>query len=197
MTDKKVVILDGHPAPDSLARGLAETYANSAKAAGHEVRIHHLHDMSFDMDFGVNRTRYGKELEPVLSAFMEDVKWADHVVITFPMWWGNMPAKLKGLFDRALLPGLAYDPRNPLRTGQPAPLLGGRSCRVMITGDTPGWVQRWIFGNALQRHLKGQVLGFIGLKPVKVSYFGGIKDAQPTAIEAYLKTAATFAETAI
>lgn len=189
---RKILILDGHPAEESLARSLAKTYAAAASAEGNEVRIHHLKDMDFDMDFGVNRTRYGKELEPVLQAFMDDMKWAEHVVITFPMWWGNMPAKLKGLFDRALLPGLAYDPRNPLRTGQPAPLLGGRSCRVMITGDTPGFVQRWIFGNALQRHLKAQILGFIGLKPVRISYLGGIKDAKPEAIETHLKAAEEF-----
>ena len=189
MSGKKILVLDGHPAPDSLARSLATSYGEAARKEGHEVTLHHLQDMSFDMDFGVNRTRYGKELEPVLEAFMDDMMWADHVVITFPMWWGNMPAKLKGLFDRALLPGLAYDPRNPLRTGQPAPLLDGRSCRVLITGDTPGWVQRWIFGNALQRHLKAQILGFIGFKPVQISYFGGIKDAEPKTIEAYLKIA--------
>ena len=192
----KIVILDGHPAAESLARSLADSYGAAAGTAGHDVRLHHLKDMSFDMDFGVNRTRYGKELEPDLAQFMEDMKWAEHVVITFPMWWGNMPAKLKGLFDRALLPGIAYDPRNPLRTGQPAPLFGGRSCRVMITGDTPGWVQRWIFGNALQRHLKAQILGFIGLKPVQITYLGGIKDAKPEAIATHLKTAETLGKQA-
>ena len=193
---KKIVILDGHPAEESLARSLAGTYGTAASGAGHEVRLHHLKGMDFDMDFGVNRTRYGKPLEPVLETFMEDMKWADHVVITLPMWWGNMPAKLKGLFDRALLPGIAYDPRNPSRTGQPAPLLGGRSCRVMITGDTPGWVQRWIFGNALQRHLKAQILGFIGLKPVRIRYFGAIKDATPGTIQTHLKTAETLGKQA-
>ena len=193
---KNILILDGHPASESLARSLAASYGAAAAGAGHTVRTHHLKDMAFDMDFGVNRTRYGKELEPDLAAFMEDMKWAEHVVIAFPMWWGNMPAKLKGLFDRALLPGLAYDPRNPLRTGQPAPLLSGRSCRVMITGDTPGWVQCWIFGNALQRHLKAQILGFIGLKPVQISYFGGIKDAEAPAIAAHLTTAETLGKTA-
>jgi putative NADPH-quinone reductase len=186
---KNVLILDGHPAPNSLAGALADIYGTSAEAAGHDTKTYRLHDMRFDIDFGVNRTRDGKPLEPVLQGFMEDMKWADHFVLAFPMWWGNMPGKLKGLFDRALLPGLAYDPRRPNRMGIPAPLLAGRSARVFITADTPAFVQRWIFGNALQRHLNAQILGFCGLKPVRMSYFGDIKEAKKQTIEAHLKTA--------
>lgn len=36
------------------------------------------------------------------------IKEADLVVFPYPVWWGSMPAVLKGFFDKVLLPGEAY-----------------------------------------------------------------------------------------
>ncbi len=33
---------------------------------------------------------------------------SDTVVFIFPVWWGMMPAILKGFFDKVLLKGVAY-----------------------------------------------------------------------------------------
>ena len=44
-----------------------------------------------------------------------------------------MPAKLKGLFDRALLPGRAFDTRDTDWMGMPTPMLSGRTGRVIVT----------------------------------------------------------------
>lgn len=50
MSRKRIFILDGHPARQSLCRGLAEAYSDAAQAAGHNVRLVHLNDLAFDMD---------------------------------------------------------------------------------------------------------------------------------------------------
>ncbi|MDN3719732.1 NAD(P)H-dependent oxidoreductase [Roseibium salinum] len=34
--------------------------------------------------------------------------WCEHFVVVHPLWWGGLPAKLKGVFDRILLPGMAF-----------------------------------------------------------------------------------------
>ena len=34
---------------------------------------------------------------------LDSLTWAEHVVLILPMWWGGLPAKTKGLFDRTLL----------------------------------------------------------------------------------------------
>ncbi len=172
MPAKKIFVLDGHPAPASLSRSFALTYAEAATAAGHEARVIHLSDLAFDIDFGRAGYADPKPLETDLEAVMDAIRWADHVVIAAPMWWGGLPAKLKGLIDRAFLPGTAFDPRVP--AGRlPKPMLAGRSARVILTSDTPGWFLRLVYRNAIVHRTRGQILHFVGLKPARFTHFSG------------------------
>ena len=93
-------------------------------------------------------------------------------MMSTPMWWGGLPAKLKGLFDRALLPGRAFDTRNKTLVGLPRPMLTGRTARVVITSDTPGWFMRLAYKNALIWQLRRQILEFVGLKPTRLTHLG-------------------------
>lgn len=184
---KRILILDGHPAAESLSRSLASSYASGARSAGHEVRIVHLHDLHFDPDFGAAGYSQLKPLEPSLALVLEGLAWSNHFVLTLPMWWGGLPAKLKGLFDRVLLPGHAFDTRNPNWLGMPSPLLGGRTARVVITSDTPGWFMRLAYKNALIWQLRGQILAFVGIKPARFTHFGPATRPKPGHIDQWLR----------
>ena len=173
---KRIYVLNGHPGEASLCRSLAEGYAAGAKEGGHEVRATHLHDLRFDPDFGQGSYRGAKALEPDLEAVLADIEWCEHLVLVTPMWWGGVPAKLKGLLDRALLPGRAFDPRNK-RLGLPTPIFRGRTGRVIVTSDTPGLWLRLAYGNALFKQLRGQVLGFIGIRPSRVTHLSMANEA--------------------
>lgn len=185
MQGKRIFILDGHPAGASLSRALAEKYADEARNAGHEVRLTHLHELAFDSDFGVSQFRDAKPLEPVLERLVENIEWCEHFVLAAPMWWGGLPAKLKGLIDRVLLPGRAFDTRVKPGT-MPKPMLGGRSARVILTSDTPGWVMRLLYKNALIWQLRRQVLGFVGIRPSRFTWFAGASDPRPGIVEGWM-----------
>lgn len=187
MTQKRIILIDGHPAERSLSQLFVQNYAEAAEAGGHEVRIHKLSDMSFDLDFGDGGYKRSKPLEPVLQAFSNDLAWSDHVVLATPMWWGGLPAKLKGLFDRTLLPGFAFDTRNTTKIGLPMPMLKGKTGRVMITADTPHWALRLLYRRAIIWQTRGQILNFVGIKPVKFSWFAGATEATKESISKWSK----------
>ncbi len=177
MTQKRILILNGHPGETSLSRQFADHYAQAAEQAGAKIRIHHLPDMQFDVDFGQGNYSKFKPLELPLEMFMEDLDWANHFVLTTPMWWGGLPAKLKGLFDRAFVPGRAFNTKVKTRMGMPTPMLTGKTARVILTSDTPLWFERLIYKRAILHQLNKQILGFVGIRPTRYTYFSGASDA--------------------
>ena len=169
---KKILVLDGHPAKDSFCGAIADRYLTEASKNGHLVRLVRLADLSFDTDFGVSSFRDAKPWETDLEAFWENLKWCEHFVIAHPLWWGGMPAKLKGLFDRVFLPGKAFQ----YKKGQALPekLLSGRTSEVLLTADTPSWYFRLIYGSGVKKQTQKQILDFCGLKMKAYSLFGPI-----------------------
>lgn len=186
MSGKRIFVLNGHPAGTSLSKAITERYAEGARKGGHDVRITHLHDLEFDMDFGGSQYAQKKPLEPDLQTFQTDAEWAEHIVMSAPMWWGGLPAKLKGLVDRSFLPGWGFDPR-VLKLMMPTPLLLGRTGRVFITSDTPDFFFGLLHRKALFRQIKGQIFGFVGIKPTKLTHFSSANNATPEKVARWLK----------
>ena len=128
----KIYILMGNPNKDgTLGAALADTYEAAAKAAGHEVRRSNVGDLQFDPILHKGY-RAIQELEPDLKQVQEDIKWADHFVLVYPLWWSSAPSLLKGLIDRMWLPGFAFrfikGPDGKATVGWHR-LLKGKTCR--------------------------------------------------------------------
>jgi putative NADPH-quinone reductase len=185
MAPRRLLILDGHPAPKSLSRTMAEAYRAGAREAGHETRLWHVSDMAFDPDHDAGGYASSKPLEPVLERFLDDLEWCGHLTLCAPLWWGSLPAKLKGLIDRAFVPGRTFSTRETTALGLPKPLLSGRSARVVMSADTPGWFLRLAYGDAVKRQLRGQVLGFVGFRPVRFTWHEGASDPKPGQVDAW------------
>ena len=176
MDTSRIALILGHPDSDSFTGHLASEYAKAAESAGREVRVFRLGDMDFDpiLHHGY---RSRQELEPDLVELREAILWASHLVFFYPIWWGDMPALLKGALDRILLPGFAFKYRedSPLWDR----LLAGRSARVFTTMDTPPWYFRWIYRAAGHRVLRSNILSFCGIKPVKIHSLGPVRKSTP------------------
>src|SRR5262245_43417292 len=107
MTTRKIFLLLGHPDKNGFCGQIADAYEVGAKEGGHTVVRMTIGDMQFDPILNKGY-REIQQLEPDLQAFQKNVQEADHCVIVYPVWWVGMPALLKGLFDRAWLPGSAF-----------------------------------------------------------------------------------------
>ena len=188
MQPKHILALNGHPADNSLSAGLIASYQSGAEKAGHQVKRHNLADMIFDPDHGDGGYKHSKPLEAPLQAFVEDLKWCDHIVIATPLWWGGIPSKLKGLFDRTLLPGIAFDTRNKNALGVPAPLLTGKTGSILLTSDTPSWALSVFYNTAIKKQMERQILKFVGIKPKKFKNFAPATDVQTETAEKWLKS---------
>lgn len=170
---KKILILLGHPdSTQTISGELAGIYEAAAKKAGHEVRRINLGDMKFDP---ILHKGY-KEIQPLeddLKSFQESLKWCEHFVIIYPNWWCTMPALLKGLFDRAWLPGICFN-MNKHADGTPAmgwtKRMKGKTARVIVlSGSPPLFI--WLLMGDYTNEIKRGILWFVGFK-TRVSHFG-------------------------
>jgi NAD(P)H dehydrogenase (quinone) len=180
-----ILLVTLHPNPSSFCAALADAYAQGASLSGHTVLRHDLWQMAFDPDFGPHGFAGAPALEPDLLRLREALLLAKHVVLVAPMWWGGLPARAKGLIDRLLLPGFAFDPRER-QLGLPKPLLQGRSARLILTSDTPGWAFRFFYAQALRHQIARQVLGFVGIKPMGFTHLSVVQDAPALQRQAWL-----------
>jgi putative NADPH-quinone reductase len=173
---KRILILLGHSSKNSFCGTLAETYVNAAQAAGHEVKFIALGELTFDP---ILRAGYQtpQTLEPELVDAQAAITWAEHLVFVYPIWWGGLPALLKGFIDRVFLPNFAFKYRqNSMMWDR---LLTGRSARIISTMDTPPWYFRWIYRMPGHNQIKRTILEFSGIKPVTISSFGSVKTSTP------------------
>lgn len=168
---KRILVINGNSKEGSLSHGLADHYAQGANDAGHDVEVVHLSALAFQ---AVARTGYDnlETLEPDLQDLQEKIRAATHLVFVYPIWWGTVPALLKGALDRILLPNFAfkYQKGNPF----PKKLLTGKTARLIVTMDTPPWYYKLIQGAPAHKMMKRTVLEFCGVKPVKITEFGPV-----------------------
>lgn len=165
----QIAIIVGHARRDTYCEALGQRYRRGAEAAGHDVELFVLSKMAFDpiLHDGFKSTQ---KLEPDLQLAQDAIGRANHLVLVFPLWLGTLPAIFKGFLERVLQPGFAMEP--DARDAGYKPLLRGKSARVIITMATPAPVYRWWLGAHELKALKHNILGFVGIAPVRSTIFG-------------------------
>jgi len=170
--NKRIAIVVGHPDKESFNFALARAYKKGAEKSGAEIR----EIIISDLDFNVN-LQYGyrkrTELEPDLISSQDILKWADHIVWIYPVWWGSVPAIMKGFLDRVLLPGFAFKKREGSLWWDK--YFTGKTARLICTLDQPTWFYKWFNGSPSHKAMKKLTMNFIGVKSVKITSFGPLR----------------------
>lgn len=162
----------GHPNKASFGNALADAYQQGASKSNAEIRRTNLADLNFNpiLHKGYKEIQ---PLEPDLQKAQEDILWAEHLVFVYPIWWGDLPALVKGFIDRVFLPGFAFK----YRENSPwwDQFLKGKSARLITTSDSPNFYFNWVVGKPAHRTMKKATLEFCGVKPVKITSFGSVR----------------------
>jgi putative NADPH-quinone reductase len=169
----KIALIQGHPdaSGERFCAALAGTYAAGAAAGGHELRVIRV----AMLDFPWLRTKQEFEhgaLPAALTDAQTALAWADHLVIVYPLWLGDVPALLKAFLEQTLRPGFAF----PLQRGEPSRhALRGKSARVIVTMGMPAFVYRWYFGASGLKNLRRGILAMVGVRRVRATVIGSVE----------------------
>jgi len=154
-----VLLVYAHPEPKSLNGSLKEFAVKRLEEAGHSVQVSDLYAMHWktvlDADDGLDRPA-GERFDPSaeskhafasgqqssdIALEQDKLRWADAVILQFPLWWFSLPAILKGWVERVYAYGFAYgvgehsDAHWGDRYGEGT--LAGKRAMLMVT--TGGW----------------------------------------------------------
>lgn len=175
MSRRRVLIIDAHPDsdPGHFVHALAREYATAAEEAGHEVLALELAKLDFPLIRKPCDWLEG-DAPPVIVRAQNDIEWADHLVILYPLWLGDVPALLKAFLEQVMRPGFALEYRT---TGLPLKLLQGRSARVVVTMGMPALFYRLVYGANSVKSFERNILRLVGFRPVERTIVGGVEDA--------------------
>ena len=110
----KVFIVYCHPSEDSFTKEVRDCFVAGLEHSGHNYIISDLYSMNFNADISEDeylREAYYKRSLPVpadVRAEQEKINASDAIAFIYPVFWTDVPAKLKGWFDRVWTYGFAY-----------------------------------------------------------------------------------------
>lgn len=135
----RVLLLYAHPLPESYNAALRQAALDGLRAGGHEVDDCDLYAEGFNPVLTEAERRGYHEIpgnRAPVEGYVRRVERAEGIVMCFPVWCFNLPAMLKGFFDRVLLPGVSFR----LEEGVAKPNLTSlRRVAAITTYGRPRW----------------------------------------------------------
>ena len=146
------LIVYANPEPTSFSAALKNTARDTLASLGHQVVVSDLYAENFNPVAGrhdfttvadAGRFHYQQEqlaarqadgFSAELAREQRRVANAELFVFVYPLWWGGMPAILKGWFDRVLAYGFAYADGKRFDSGF---FKGRYGVVALTTGGTP------------------------------------------------------------
>lgn len=160
---KRVVAILGGPHKNGITANMLNHAVNKAEKCGYTVDVVHLYEKNIRFCTGCRacmqkeRCVIMDDIQPITDL----IKQCDILIISAPVYWANVPAAVKNLFDRlfgaAMLETKAF----------PKPRLKGKKYIILTSCDTRSPFS-WIFGQSRGIiHNIDEFCKTAGMKPIK------------------------------
>jgi NAD(P)H dehydrogenase (quinone) len=161
----KILVILGHPDPESFNYALFERVVEALKKIGHSVISHDLYGEGFDPILPSIEIPDDAPLDDAIERHCSELRDADGIVVVHPNWWGQPPAVLKGWIDRVFRPGVAYRfTEGDSGEGVPIGLLKAKAALILNTSNTPDEREMEVFSDPLETLWKNCIFGLCGIK---------------------------------
>lgn len=187
-------IVFAHPWHKSFNKAIVDTIVNTLEANGEAYRVLDLYRDGFNPVMSQEELavyQSGTALDPRVQSYSKVLAATKRIALVFPIWWYDMPAILRGFFDKVMLEGKAF---HGDAEGM-HPLLQVESSIVITTSfcTTAQMVEQ--FGDPVQGTIMRATFPAIGFGNPQWHNLGSIDATTQQEREAFLETVATlFAE---
>lgn len=104
-------VIYAHPWRGSFNRAILDGVMKRLEASGREHALIDLYNEGFNpvmTEKDLSLYNAGKSADPTVDRYNRILDQSDEVILIFPIWWYDMPAILRGFFDKVMLIGSAY-----------------------------------------------------------------------------------------
>ncbi len=147
-----VLIVYAHPNPESYNASIFKLVSSELKNTIHQIKCLDLYEENFQPSMSCSeRMQYmEKNKTDAVVPYIEQLQWADALIMIYPTWWMGPPAILKGWFDRIWLPSVVaeFGPEGV------KPKLTNLKKILIITTQGSSWWRMQIIANPPRRMMK-------------------------------------------
>lgn len=167
------LILFAHPNPKSFGCALFNTLKDFSERKGNNVTVRNLYETNFNPVLSAEELAAPEGASAPADVAREQacIREADHITFIYPVWWGGMPAVMKGYLDRVLSYGFAYVYEE---AGARGLLTGKKGSVICTTGFSNEEYKKLGMHDALRLIGDEVIFNFCGIEPVKHLFFGNI-----------------------
>ena len=171
----KTLIIYNHPHEGSFCSAVRDAVIAGLTTGGHRHKIINLDADGFDpvmrekdlaafVQGGRNEGTGIEGIDPLVHTYVDQMRWAERIVMIFPIWWMSTPAMTKGFIDKVIFPGIAYKMEgNTLKST----LTNLKQVIIITTMNTPADTYRDEFDNSLEGCLIKGTFNKIGIHDIK------------------------------
>lgn len=137
----RTLVVYCHPVPESFGAAVRDTVVDTLKRQGDPVRLVDLYAEKFDPIMSADERRTYNEhapTDPTLAPHIDNLYWAEAILLVYPTWWYGPPALMKGWFDRVWAKDVTFA-LTP--EGRLMPLMAHiRKIGIVTTCGAPWWL---------------------------------------------------------
>lgn len=188
MNENKILIIYSHPWEKSFSHAVLETVKKALDEKKAYYQVIDLNKEKFNPVYTQKELalyQKGKFLDSKVGAYQKKIKNSNFLIFIFPIWWGAMPAIIKGFIDKVFLPGWAYI-ANDMGLFQ-GKLKHIRKSLTITTMGSPKIFYNFYLKNPIKQILINDTLKICGIKKNKLIQLGRVAAIQNKKRTAWLE----------
>lgn len=158
-----ITIVFCHPLAQSFNQDILDALTKQLSQEGREYDVINLYGENFNPVLDSTELSLhakGQTDDPLARQYGEALRKTDELIFIFPIWWGSMPAMLKGFIEKTFLKGVVYD---TTPEGAIMPCLSIDSTKIITTSEEDSEV----FGNYIMGYFTPLTLSTVGINGVQ------------------------------
>lgn len=130
-----ITIVYANPNPDSFNHHILEAITTELTANGRDYNVIDLYADQFNPVLtmaDMEKSFHGKPCDDLTDRYQKMLRNTGKLILIFPIWWGMMPAMIKGFVDKVFTKGIIYD---TAPEGALLPMLSIGPCTIITTSQ--------------------------------------------------------------